>query len=615
MSRWKRIWNLMGRRRWLYGAAIGSLILASALLYVVQYIPTIAIDGVLAQEPAAESRVRTVVDWLGGRDTLRSRLWLLAIAMGGLAAIAGWFTYLRGRWAAIATEEITRDVRDRLFDHLQHLPASYHDRADTGDLVQRCTSDVETLRQFLVSQVVEIGRASFLFVAAFPFMLWIDVRMTLIATCCVPFIVVFSVVFFRRVKTRFKAVDEAEGAMTSTLQENLTGIRVVRAFARQEFEREKFGERNRVHRDLDFQLYRLLAQFWSISDVLCLTQVALVTGVGGYWLLSGTLEVGAYYFFLSAVNMVLWPVRMMGRILADLGKATVAIDRIAEILDVPRESNAELRDEPLAIEGEVRFDDVTFHHGNEAPVLSDVSFTLPRGKTLALLGPSGSGKSTILHLLLRFYDPDSGRIEIDGVSLADIPRKEVRDRVAVVLQEPFLFSKTIGENIRLGRTRASEHEIVEAARTACIDESIREFEEGYDTEVGERGVTLSGGQRQRVALARAMIDEPAILVLDDALSAVDTETESLILDALASRRGRRTTIVIAHRLSTVIHADEILVLDRGRVVERGHHSELMRGGGLYERIWKVQSARPDAEAHTEAAKPRKPESLSKKGGV
>ncbi len=595
MHRLLRIWNLMAGHRLRYAAAIVSLIIASALLYAIQYIPTVVIDGVLAAEPSTESRVESSVALFGSRDWLRDNLWVFAAVMAGLAVAAGFFTYLRGLLAATATESIVVDLRDRLFSHLLHLPADYHDKAETGDLVQRCTSDVETLRLFLVSQVVEIGRAAFMLAAAFPFMLWIDMRMTLVATCCLPPIVFFCLIFFRRVRDRFKHVDEAEGAMTSAVQENLTGIRVVRAFARQDFEREKFAEKNAVHRDSDFQLYKVLSQFWSISDFLCLAQVSLVTGVGGYWLLAGSLGIGSYYFFLSAVNMFLWPVRMMGRILADLGKATVAIDRVGEILDSPVETDAEVEPASGRFEGAITFDNVTFHHGNQKPVLDEVSFTTKPGETLAILGPSGSGKSTIIHLLLRFYDPDSGTVRIDGRPLSEIGRKQMRRETSVVLQEPFLFSKTIQENIRLGRSGASDGEIVEAASIACVHESISEFEDGYETLVGERGVTLSGGQRQRTALARALLDEPSLMILDDSLSAVDTETEHLILQALRQRHGRHTTIIVAHRLSTLIHADQILVLDHGRVLQRGNHRELVSQDGLYRRIWNIQSAMPDAE--------------------
>jgi ATP-binding cassette subfamily B protein len=369
---------------------------------------------------------------------------------------------------------------------------------------------------------------------------------------------------------------------------------VVRAFARQEYEIEKFALRNKEHRDLDYSLYRLLAGYWSTSDLLCGLQIGAVVLVGGVWLAEGSMAVGGFFFFLSVVNMFLWPVRMMGRILADLGKATVAIGRIHEILGHPRESVPAPAVGPSGKlhSGEIVFSGVTFSHRSGTAALDGVSFRIAAGATIGLLGPSGSGKSTIVNLLLRFYDPEKGLIEIDGQDIAAIDRKDVRRHISVVMQEPFLYSKSIRENIAVGHTlsqTATHEEIAQAASTACVHDTIASLEHGYETVVGERGITLSGGQRQRVALARALLKRPAILILDDALSAVDTETEALILEAIRERRGLHTTIIIAHRLSTLMEADEILVLDQGCVVQRGTHDSLKEQPGLYRRIWNIQN--------------------------
>jgi len=593
-SKLRMIWQLMAGQRLLYGAAILALVFASCFLYLVPLIPQAVMDGVLSDDPQEISALsRRLIELGGGRSYVRDHLVWSALAMVLLTGAAGIFTYLRGRWSAMASEAIACRVRDLLFDQLQHLPCRYHDRAETGDQVQRCTSDVETLRRFLASQVVEIGRAAFMMLVPIPLMLALDVRMTLVSLVTIPPIVVFSLVFFRRVRISFKKVDEAEGRMTSTLQENLTGIRVVRAFARQDHEMEKFDDRNATHRNLHYRLFKIMAGYWSLSDLLCMGQKALVVAAGGYWLATGRMQVGTFYFFLAAVNMFIWPVRMMGRILTDLGKAMVAIGRIGEILHHPRESEPVEAAELAAIPGagsEIVFDRVTFTHGGEGRVLDELSLRAEPGQTVALLGPSGSGKSTIANLLLRFYDPDEGAIRIDGVDIGTLRRQSVRSMIAVVMQEPFLYSKTLKENIRLGRKSAVEPEIIEAAATACVHDAIEEFDQGYDTLVGERGVTLSGGQRQRVALARALLDEPSILVLDDALSAVDTDTEAAILDALRQHGHSCTRIVIAHRLSTLMHADQILVLDQGRVIQRGTHEELAREDGLYRRLWTIQTA-------------------------
>jgi len=583
------LWEISAGHRAVYGCAIVSLIVASCLLYLAPLIPQTIIDGVLARSPEQLTALnRWLLEALGGERVLAGNLWLPGAAIVTITALAGVFTYLRGRLAATASEGIVRRVRDRVYDHLNHLPARYFDNAETGDLVQRCTSDIETLRVFLATQVVEVGRAMIMLIVPLPLMLMIDWRMTAASVVILPPIVIFALIFFKKVRAQFKKTDEAEGAMTATIQENLTGIRVVRAFARQDFECSKMHEKNAAHRDLDYNLYRLLAWYWSCSDLLCFAQKLIVVGLGVYLLVQNELGVGAFFYFLTAVNMFIWPVRMMGRILTDLGKATVALGRLREILDESEETNPQKGVRHL-FSGALVFQGVTFTHGSESPVLNDVSFSVRPGQTLALLGPSGCGKSTIVNLLLRMYDADEGEILVDGFRLRDIERKESRRQMAVVMQEPFLYSRSLRENVLIARPGASEDEMIEATSVAAVHESILEFEDQYDTVVGERGVTLSGGQRQRVAISRALLQEPAFLILDDALSAVDTETESMILRALQSRRGKHTTILIAHRLSTLMHADQILVMDHGRIVQRGTHHELVAQDGMYRRLWTIQT--------------------------
>ena len=584
------IWKLMAGERLRYGIAIGAMIVTSFFLYLAPLVPQVVLDGVLLTDAETEPSpiVGRAVELMGGTAFVAGHLWYPALILFGLTCLAGFFTYLRARWSAAASERIARNVRDRLYGHLQHLSCSYFDAAQTGDLVQRCTSDVETMRVFLSTQVVEIARAVIMLLMPIPLMLAIDARMTIVALLLIAPIVAFSLVYFRKVRHKFRQTDEAEGRLTTTVQENLTGIRVVRAFARQEFECEKFETGNRAHRDLDYQLFCIAARFWSISDFLCLSQLGLVVGFGAYWMATGTLTIGAFFYFLTAVTLFLWPVRMMGRILTDLGKATVAIERLNEILDESEESDLGGPAAPSP-PGHIVFENVSFSHDQDAPVLHDVSFEIEAGRTLALVGPSGCGKSSIVNLLLRLYDYDAGSIRLDGRELRELGRKHVRSRIAVVMQEPFLYSKSLRANITMGRHTAGEEEMIEAARLAAIHESIIAFDDAYDTSVGERGVTLSGGQRQRVALSRALLQKPAILILDDALSSVDADTEQLIIDALRQRQNQHTTIVIAHRLSTLMHADEIVVLDGGRVAQKGSHSELLAQEGMYKRLWKLQT--------------------------
>ncbi|HRP04307.1 MAG TPA: ABC transporter ATP-binding protein, partial [Opitutaceae bacterium] len=537
ISQLKAIRALMQGQRLNYGIALLGLVSATAANYLVPLVGAATIDHAIgSKEPTQSSLlVRIVLDSIGGADSLRAHLWLAPVFMVLLTALGGVGSYLKGRFTSLASDGIARRLKDDLYDHINHLPASHLDRLDTGDLVQRCSSDVETVRQFLAVQVMEIGQSLILAATALPLLLLLNPPMTAIAFALVPPLVLYGYIYFKKVRHVFKSVDEAEGELTSVIQENLTGIRVGRAFARQDYEKAPFAKPNVRFRDRHMHLLRLMSWYWSISDLVAFTQIGLVLLVGARWVSEGTLTVGVLFAFLAYLGIMLWPVRQMGRILTDLGKTSVAITRIQEILAVKREADvapgAVVRERP-PLRGAISVHGLAFRHasrpgsereGGASPdnvpdpggALNGISFEVSPGETLAVLGPSGAGKSTLMHLLLRIYDYECGSIRLDGEELSTLPRKWVRGQIGTVMQEPFLFSKTLRDNIRLGSSAAQDREIEEAARAACIDETIRSFEQGYETLIGERGITLSGGQRQRVAIARAILRNPPILILDD----------------------------------------------------------------------------------------------------
>ena len=441
--------------------------------------------------------LKQALDHLDGAETIlgdseSGALWVAGALIVAATAVAGVFAYLRGRFAAIASERIVRELRDRIYKHLGRLPATYHDKVETGDLLQRCSSDVETVRVFLAAQVVEIARAAVMLASVIPLLVVLHAKLALISLSLMPVIVVFALWFFRSVRKLFLKQDEAEGRMTAVLQENLTGIRVVRAFARQEFEQQKFDERNAEFRDTNYKLMRLMANYWGMSDVLCIGQIGICVVVGSHFMLAGEISVGTFTAFFTSVGMVIWPVRNLGRVLTDTGKATVAIGRIDEVLKAERESAHEEVLE-LPVRGALTARGLQFGFGGETAVLQGLDFDVEPGETLAILGPPGSGKTAIVSVLLRLYDYDAGSLKLDGRELNTLSRRFVRQQIGVVLQEPFLYSKSVGANVRVGRADASQYEVEASTTDACVHHSIQDFEQGYETLVGERGVTLSGG--------------------------------------------------------------------------------------------------------------------------
>lgn len=560
------------------------------------------VDSILGSEPfTMPDFLMNPINALGGRDFLRQNLWIPALALILMNVVNGVFTFIKGRSSAIASENIARKLRNDLYRHLQHLPFAYHVKAQAGELIQRCTSDVDTIRRFLAVQVMEVVNTVLMVVIAMSILLPRSVPITLYSLILVPPLFVFATWFFKMVHKSFEVADEADGVLNAVLQENLSGVRVVRAFGQQEREVEKFDRVNNDLRKKNLRLNELLAIYWGGGDAISMTQTLLTLVVCIIYACNGWITVGTLIVFTSTLGMLLFPIRQLGRTLSDAGKAMVSMKRVQAILHEEAEP-----DEPNALKpdlhGDIVFDHVSFAYPDDnVPVLRDVSFTIPAGKTAAVLGGTGSGKSTMMYLLQRLYTPTSGKITIGGVDIQQIDRKYLRAHVGLILQEPFLYSKSIRENVGITAPEQEAERIEHAADIASASGFIAKADKGWETVVGERGVTLSGGQKQRIAIARTLLKDNSILIFDDSLSAVDTETDAQIRAALRHEQKDVTTLIISHRVTTLSQADLILVLENGQITQQGTHAELCSQPGLYQRINSIQNALEEELTQAKAA--------------
>lgn len=566
----------------------------SAMITVCQaFIPQvirISVDGVLGSDL---SKIPEWVKAFLSEETIRENpgkmLTIAALAVILLAAINIAANYYSKVFAAKGSESFVKGMRDQLYDHIQKLPYSWHVKNQTGDIIQRCTSDVDVVRNFVTNQLMEVFRIIFLIVFYMVIMFSMNVKISFIAVSFFSIVILYSGYFFSKIAQHFQEADEAEGILSSVVQENLTGVRVVRAFGRESFERKRFDEKNERFAGLWIYLGKFLSLYWSIGDLITGIQILTVICMGVLFTVDGNLTVGEFIAFVSYNSSMAWPVRSLGRIISEMSKAGVSIDRIAYILDEKEEDDRPGVTKP-AINKDIVFDKVNFKYEEGAAVLKDVSFTVPAGKTFAILGNTGSGKSTLVHLLNRLYDlPDGcGKITIGGVDIRDIDRQYLRSQIGMVLQEPFLYSGSIKENVGITKESSAFDDIREACEIACVDSAIDSFTDGYETIVGERGVTLSGGQKQRVAIARMLVEHTPVMIFDDSLSAVDAQTDAMIREALKKRMAGTTVILIAHRITTLMQADCIMVLEDGAVAEMGSHEQLMEHHGIYRRIYDIQ---------------------------
>lgn len=599
------VFRFVKENLWLFGLGLLCSMLNTAFNSLTPQIIRMTVDSIIGSEELPGWFTALGLQRLLQGDTARVLL-LAAAAVLAAAILSGVFSFLARINTARASENAIKSLRDALYGHIQKLPFSWHTAHQTGEIIQRCTSDVEVIRNFVSAQMVEVFRIVFLIVMTMAIMFSMNVKISLVVAVFIPIIALYSFFFSSKISKRFMDADIAEGKLSSTVQENLTGVRVVRAFGRENFEIERFDERNNHFADLWIRLGHMMTTYWSTGDFIMALQVLTVICVGTVSAVHGEITLGEFLAFVSYNATLTWPVRSLGKILAEMSKTGVSLERVSYILLAEPEDDPPRALQP-PMDKDISFEHVTFGYENQKPVLDDVTFTIPAGSTFAILGGTGSGKTTLMHLLNRLYDlePGCGRITIGGVDISRIGRGYLRKNVAIVLQEPFLFSRTIRENIGITAQERDRDAMLEyvraAARSACVDEAIEGFAQGYETVVGERGVTLSGGQKQRVAIARMLTQNAPVMIFDDSLSAVDAETDAKIRQQLKEKMGSATTILISHRITTLMQADRILVLDNGRVADLGTHEELIARPGIYRDIYEIQMNNADRELLQKAA--------------
>lgn len=588
---------LSGQKRY-YGAAALLLITSNLFRLLEPQVLRTAVDGLMTiYNQSADTASNTwAAAWLPAPTAANISvfLWSICGIYIAIALFRGAAMFTSSVLSASTTERAIQRLRSRLFSHIQALPLDFHATVSTAEMIQRCTGDVETVKKFIGTHIVESIMLGSLFLGSFYMMCQIYLPYALIAIAASPLILILSILFFRFEGKIWEEHEAEQDKLTAIVEENLSGIRVVKAFAQEKYETNRFDVQNNAKFNIGKRHVRLHAIYWPLSDWLYLSQITIAVFFGGYYALSGKITLGELVAFYSYVGMVSWPMRRIGQIVSEMGMAFVAIDRIGIILRAAPENYTDppqKDSEELPLKGKIVFDKVGFKYPNtEEWALYDVSFSIDAGKTLAIAGETGSGKTTIIQLLARFYEPQQGTIWLDDKPLSTYNKVYLRSRLGIVLQKTFLFSNTIRNNIAYAQPHAPDEAIHAAAHSAAIDEILHIFPMGYETTVGEKGVTLSGGQKQRVTIARTLLETTDILILDDATSAVDTETEWHIRQAVAQYAANKTCLVISHRITTLQAADYIVVLNKGQVAEQGTPAELLKQDGFYKKVHDVQVA-------------------------
>ena len=606
------LYFLKGSGRYFF-AAVFSAALMALLDLINPRIVGYTVDSIIGDSSAETILpLRLLINALGGPAYLKTHLWMVSLTIVGVALAAAFFRYCFRRCNTTGSETLVRTMRDALYDQITVLPLSWYIGHRTGDLIQRCTADVEMVKTFVSEQMINLLRIAILIVLAMYFIAGISPALAVTEALFIPVVFLYSAYFHDKVGSSYEDADVEEGKLSSIAQENLTGIRVVRAFGREQYERQRFAAQNDIYTKTYMYHSGISTAFWTTGDLVSATQVMVMTVLGAYFCVKGRISAGDYIALASYTAMLTWPVRMMAQAVSEMSKASVSLDRIREIMNAAPQEDRPDAEEP-DMSGDIVFEDVSFAYPAESTqkqdedspgkeprqVLEHLSLTIPAGSTVVgILGGTGSGKSTLVRLLTRLYElPEGqGRITVGGHDIAHIRLKWLRRHIGTVLQEPYLFSGSIADNIAITKDRTELNAVRKYAGMAALDGTIERFADGYETYIGERGMTLSGGQIQRAAIARMLMGEPPIMIFDDSLSAVDAATDQEIRARLSRQMQGRTVILIAHRITTLMDADRIFLLDRGRIIEQGNHKELLEKNGLYRRIYDLQSSQGEFDS-------------------